>query len=309
MGAKKKIPIYEVKRNNERYTFFDNHKLSVFEKSYFLEEAIKSHLHNFKYEEKKVQEKKEFINKNNYDFFIKDLKALITIMDENKNLKMVRDNKCLTPNDIMEEVYNLGWNVDKIEKYLSEIIYGSREDTVLSFMHPESFTKTIISYPYDRVSNQGYQKHTRHLVEIDFKQPIEDIHRYIDSLKDMVERTHTRNKYETHTNKQNIFNSKLNFGDFLFTHDCKKSNCTISYTVDEINVFREFEQEILQKTTQKQISTYLKKMNELNYDLDLFIKLEDIESEPIEICITLVGEDGNDSETIKIKSNESIYRA
>jgi len=273
MGAKKKIPLWEIGRGYNRYTIFDE-DISIYEKNYYLKDALKDTSievitnKQYLYEKDKLEEKKEFINQDNYKLFIEDLMRLMEVVEIQPMINDKRviqstlsiNGEYIDKNRVIENVNNLNWNVEEIEKYLNNIIIKeSKENTLLSFLHMQNFTETILYYPYER-EKSIYQKHTRHLVEIDFKKSEKEIINNILSLKDYVENNFKRNPYESNTKKDNFFNKLLNYGDFLFLRDCILLEYSMLDVVTEINVYRELEQQIQEKTTEKQMFCYKKKL-------------------------------------------------
>lgn len=250
----KKIPITDISRNNERYTYFDNEEVKLFDKEIQLYERI----NNFN----GMKIVKEFMNPKNYNDFIEDLEKIITYSNEGYA------NLCTS--EIIEKIHSFDWNVEAIENYLEEII-TTGNNTLLSFMHIQNFTEHIIYYPYAR-NNSEYQKHTRHLIEIDFKQSKKDIKKYIDKIYENLK--FERNKYESDNTQYFSKRVDFNFGDYLFTYDGIKYNYSyenIEYAINEyrVNEHRKltgstysFENiyNHIPKITTKKIAEYAKKL-------------------------------------------------
>jgi len=63
--------------------------------------------------------------------------------------------------------------------------------------------------------------------------------------------------------------NQLNYGDFLYTHDCKALNYTQTNTTNLINIYRNYDLETTEETSVKKINLYLKRLKNLGYSCEL----------------------------------------
>jgi len=162
MKSKKK-DIKEIDRNSKRYTFFDNKDLTHLEKIFYLEYALNDRYitsirsKNYCYPNS-FTERVEFINPINYNNFIKDITILLEDSDP-----ITDKNISIDKNKILENIHHFNWNVLDITNYLDKLfIDTNKEHTIMSYIHIQNFTETMIDYPYER-GTSIYQEHIRHL--------------------------------------------------------------------------------------------------------------------------------------------------
>lgn len=226
MGAKKKEPINILNRNSKRYSLFDADDISILEKELTFFNFIEDHE---KEELVALKQDVEFINPQNYDNFIDDVTRLLKIAINHSN----KDKINIT--EIINNIHNLNWDVKAIENYL-ESIELSKGNTALSFIHMQNFTETIVRYPYPLEERSIYQKHITPLIEIDFKQDLADIQKYVARLYDSLKIK--RNPYESNKKLQFIKRTDFNFGDCLFTYDALINNYSLLNIQETINYYR-----------------------------------------------------------------------
>ena len=279
MCAKKKTPIAKIERQNNRYSFFDNEGLSILEKRYFLEYALKNNSleeilnKNYKYPTEKLIKKREFRSEEHKKLYTDDLTRFLNIIVDSKSYFFTLDNK----KDVLKKVNSLDNNTEEIIKYLEGIVINTKSGNVgsiASFIHHNNFTYTKVLNPYER-EKSPYKEHIRHLVEIDFFQSKEDVLKYVSSIYDSLNNELKKDEYTTKATKMNFYNANLNYGDYLFIIDCKKLNITQQDTVNEINMYREYTLMIDERISVKRVNDLLKKINENDINLELYNTNED----------------------------------
>jgi len=89
MGARKKEPTAILNRNDKKYIFFDNQQLTILEKEINFLTSV-GIIETTNLQKAILEQKKEFMNLQNYNNFIDDVKRLLEISLSKSKTKEIR---------------------------------------------------------------------------------------------------------------------------------------------------------------------------------------------------------------------------